>query len=88
VPAADGGERVLIVTDRRMGFREVANRSRTVDYPFTVIELHMNRDGEGEGKLSIATKITADSDRKTIVLEDYAAQPVLLQHVRRASISK
>jgi hypothetical protein len=88
VPGEDGGEKITLATDRPIGFWEAQARPRTLDYPFTVIELHMNRDGEGEGKLSIATKITADSDRKTIVLEDYAAQPVLLQHVRRASISK
>lgn len=79
----DGGERVVIATDRRIGFWEAANRPRSIDYPFTVIELHLNADGEGEGKLSLATKILADKDSKTIVLEDYANQPVLLQSVKR-----
>jgi hypothetical protein len=30
---------------------------RTIDYPFTVVELHMNSDGLGEGKMSMAAKI-------------------------------
>jgi hypothetical protein len=88
VPGEDGGEKITLATDRPIGFWEAQARPRTLDYPFTVIELHMNRDGEGEGKLSIATRITADSDNKTIVLEDYATQPVLLQHVRREKASK
>ena len=82
-PLPEGGERVVLATDRPIGFWEAANRPRTVDYPFTVIELRLNKDGEGEGKLSIATKITAEPETKTIVLEDYANQPVLLTSVKR-----
>jgi hypothetical protein len=87
VPAEDGGERIVIATDRYITFWEAANRPRSIDYPFTVIELHINRDGEGEGKMSLATKITADKKNNLIVLENYATQPVLLQSVRRQSKS-
>jgi len=82
-PMPDGGERVVLATDRRIGFWEAANQPRSIDYPFTIIELHVNNDGEGEGKMSLATKITADKDSKTVILEDYATQPVLLQSVKR-----
>src|SRR4051812_30896205 len=43
----DGGERVVLVTDRPVSFREAANQPRSIDYPFTVIELRLNADGEG-----------------------------------------
>ena len=82
-PLPDGGERVVLATDRPVGFWEAVNRPRSIDYPFTIIELHLNADGEGEGKLSLATKIVADKESKTIVLEDYANQPVLLTSVKR-----
>lgn len=84
-PGEDGGEHVVIATDRYISFWEARNRPRTIDYPFTVIELHLNRNGEGEGKMSLATKITADRTRETIVLEDYGTQPILLNNVRRQS---
>ncbi len=87
-PLPDGGERVVLVTDRRISLWEAANRPRSIDYPFTLIELHVNADGEGEGKLSIATKITADSENKIVVLEDYANQPVRLNAVKRERMSK
>lgn len=45
--------------------------------------MHINRDGTGERKMSIATKITTDSDKKTIVLENYGTQPVLLNQITR-----
>ena len=85
VPGEDGGEQIAIVTDRFITFWEAANRPRTVDYPFTVIELRINKDGEGEGKMSLFTKITADPRNKTIVLENYGTQPVLLKTVRRTT---
>ena len=50
-----------------------------------MIELHLSKAGEGEGKMSLATRITADRHGDRVVLENYAAQPVLLQNVRRAA---
>jgi hypothetical protein len=87
LPGEDGDERIVLATDRYIGFWEAVNRPRTIDYPFTVIELRLNRDGEGEGKLSLFTRITADKRNRTIVLEDYGTQPVLLQSVRRRTSS-
>lgn len=84
----EGGERVAIMTDRYITFWEAANRPRTIDYPFTVIELRLNKDGEGEGKLSLFTKIEGDKRNNTMVLENYGTQPVLLKSVRRAATSE
>src|SRR5262245_31450214 len=35
----DGGEQIIIATDRRIGFWEERNQPRTIDYPFTLIEI-------------------------------------------------
>ena len=86
-PLSEGGERVVLATDRYIGFWEAANRPRTIDYPFTIIELHLNRDGVGEGKMSLATKITVDKEHHQIELENYGTQPVLLKTVRREPAS-
>jgi hypothetical protein len=83
VAGEDGGERVVLVTDRRIGFWEAANRPRSIDYPFTVMELRLNRDGEGEGKVSVATKIIADAENGIVTLENYDIQPVLLNNIKR-----
>jgi len=82
-PQAEGGERVVLITDRRIGFWEAANQPRSIDYPFTFIELRLNRDGEGEGKMSIATKIIADKENNIVTLENYDTQPVMLNNVKR-----
>lgn len=43
----------------------------------------MKGDATGEGKMSIATKVTIDKKRGTMVLENYGTQPVRLNEVRR-----
>jgi hypothetical protein len=81
-PLPDGGRRIMMALDRYLTFWEARERPRTIDYPFTLIEMRMNRDGEGEGKLSIATKITFDKKKNVIELETYASEPVRLQNVK------
>lgn len=83
----DGGERILLITDRRLGaWNELWKPVGTdvvSDYEFSVIELHLNSKGEGEGKVSLIGKVAADSAAKVIALESYSGSPVVLKNVRR-----
>jgi hypothetical protein len=78
----DGGYRIVLGLDRYMSFAEVRNQPRTVDYPFTLIEIHLNKDGEGEGKLAYATKIMFDKKKNAVELENYSSEPVRLTTVK------
>jgi hypothetical protein len=80
-PSGDGGRTIILATDRYINAWEAANRPRTFDYPFTVIELKVDKDGRGEGWASVATKITQDEDG-TIELENFSSEPVMLNDVR------
>jgi hypothetical protein len=80
-PLPDGGRRIVLALDRYMSLWETANRPRTVDYPFTVIELRVNKAGQGEGKMSVATKIRFDRQQNMIELENYTSEPVRLKNV-------
>jgi hypothetical protein len=84
-PLEDGGRRVIIITDRPIGFAEAVRQPRTMDYPFTVIELRLDGKGEGEGRASIATRLTWNRRMNTIELENYDIQPVLLNRIRKVS---
>lgn len=79
----DGGEVITLATDRYISFWEARNRPRSIDYPFTLVEVRIGPDGKGEGKMSIATKITLDKTNNTLVLENYKSQPVMLTQVTR-----
>jgi hypothetical protein len=81
-PDPEGGHRIVVALDRYMSFWEIRNQPRTVDYPFTLIEIHMNKDGKGEGRMAYATKITFDKEKKTIELENYSTEPVRLNEIK------
>lgn len=88
---SDGTERVLLATDRRLGswtrggLWKAAEMADAPDYPFTLVELRVSRRGLGEGKMSLAAKVTVEPESKTVALENYAGTPVLLKDVRRQS---
>jgi hypothetical protein len=81
MPLPEGGRRILLAMDRYIGFAEARNQPRSIDYPFTLIEIRTNKDGKGEGKMSIATKINFDKKKKVIELENYASEPVRLNNI-------
>ena len=79
----DGGRQIVVATDRPVGFREARNQPRTMDYPFTVIEMRLNKEDKGEGKMLAGTKIYIDPKTKNLVLENYAQQPVRLNEIHK-----
>ncbi|MFI5178402.1 MAG: hypothetical protein ACHQO8_07565 [Vicinamibacterales bacterium] len=86
-PAADGGRHVTVLTDRPIGFWEAMMRPRSIDYPLTIIEMQIDRDGEGEGRMWIAARVTVNSMRDHIELEDYALEPVRLMSIRSSRLT-
>ena len=81
-PLPDGGKRIVLATDRYIGFVEARDSPRTIDYPFTLMELRVNKAGEGEGKMAVATKITFNKKTQTLELENYSSEPVRLQNLK------
>ena len=82
-PMEEGGRQIVVATDRPVGFREARNQPRTMDYPFTVIEMRLNKEDKGEGKMLAGTKIYIDPKTKNLVLENYAQQPVRLNEIHK-----
>jgi hypothetical protein len=82
-PNPDGGRTIILATDRYVSAWEAMNRPRTIDYPFTVIQLQLDKNDRGVGKASIATKVT-QADDGTIELENFSNEPVMLNEVHRA----
>jgi hypothetical protein len=83
----DGSERILLMTDRRLGgwndLWKPVGTDAVSSYEFSVIELHLNSKGEGEGKVSLMGKVAVDAAAKVIALENYGAAPAVLKNVRR-----
>ena len=77
---ADGGRQIVLATDRPIGFWETVHQPRTIQYPFTVIQMEIGNDGVGKGTLSYATKIVARDN--VVELENFATQPIMLTEIR------
>lgn len=86
LPAEGGGERVILMTDRRLGdsndLWKPVDAAGAANYGFSLIELRLNAKHEGEGKISLTGKVAVDNTAKTLALENYAALPVILRNVR------
>ena len=84
-PTTEHKERIVLVTDRRLDSHAtdwVPTSSAAADADFTVIEMRIDRQGAGEGKTSLATRIAIDTETKTLALEGYAAAPAWLRVTR------
>jgi hypothetical protein len=82
----NGGERIILATDRRLGTGGSAwkptGSGTPTDYEFTLIEIRTDAKGAAEGKASLLNKVVFDSEAKTIALDNYAAAPAILQNVK------
>jgi hypothetical protein len=83
IPLEDGGRRILLATDRRIGFLEARNRGGDSDYPFTVIELRLDRDDAGDGKMAMAAQIDLNRTSRALEIEYASSEPVRLNAVRK-----
>lgn len=81
----DGIRRIVLITDRPISMWEAVNRPRTIDYPFTLIELRLNDRDEGQGKLNLAARIDVSRTGRMVQLENYDSQPISLNEVRPAN---
>ena len=85
-PTKDGGRRILLATDRPMSFAEAAGRPRTVDYPFTVIEMLVPKEGKGQGTMSVAARLVPAG--RTTIVENFDTQPVRLNEIETRTLDK
>lgn len=73
----DGSRRIVIVTDKPVSFFAARNQTRTMDYPFTLIEMRFPAEGDkGEGKLLNMTSISTKDGK--LQLELYGQEPTRL----------
>jgi len=82
----DGQRRIFIVFERWTQFAEHRFGTRSLDYPFGVIELYIDpRTGKGEGTYIAAARIRFDddsrNDQQTVEIENFATYPARLTNV-------
>jgi hypothetical protein len=79
-----GPERVVLVTDRRLGANATSWPTPTVatDAEFTVVEMRLDGKGLGEAKSSLTSPVVVDAAANTLAIDKYTDAPVLLKVTR------
>lgn len=78
----DNRRRIILVTDRPVGFLEASARPRSLDYPFLVIELRVDDSGVGEGQIMFPAAVGFERANQ-INIEELLDRPIRLTKVRR-----
>lgn len=84
-PADGGRERIVLVTERRLGAHApewTPSPAVAPEAEFTLVEMRVDAKGVGEGKASLTTNVGLDAKAQTLVLDGYDAAPVLLKVTR------
>jgi hypothetical protein len=83
VTVGEEGERRITALSRRwIGVFEARRGTRSLDYPYTYVELFVDEKGKGDGGLIPAAKVRAVGD-KTIEVENFGIYPARLTNVKR-----
>jgi hypothetical protein len=76
------GRKINVLFERWLGFGELRRGARSVDYPFTYLEIYLDDRGRGDGSMIPAARIRAKRGQ-TIEIENFGIYPARLTNVRQ-----
>ncbi len=68
------GRRIVVIADRPIQFWEQWRGTRSLQYPFGMVVLDIDRNGHGEGRLIAAMRAKFDKEGK-VELESFGTEP-------------
>jgi hypothetical protein len=81
-PTANGGQHIVLATNRWVTFTELINGTRSRDYPIGIVILDVDKDGNGTGSFAPLNKVKFNK-AKELVIEHYGQKPFRLANVKR-----
>ena len=79
-PTANG-RKIMMITDRPMQIAERLSASRSREYPFSVIELNVGKDGRGTGTLAQLVQLRLSGE--FLGIENLATAPIRLNDLKK-----
>ena len=79
-PTANGGQHIVMVTDRPISFPELYNSTRSTEYKFGIVTIDVDKDGKGTGKFAPLCKVKFNKN-KQLEIENYGQKPFRLANV-------
>jgi len=81
-PTKDGGQHIVLATNRPISFPELYNGTRSRDYKFGIVVLNVNKDGKGTGSFAPLCKLKFNK-KNQLEIEHYGQKPFRLASVYR-----
>lgn len=75
------GERIILATDRPLGFAEVWRSTRTANYNVTLIQLDLDYQGIGTGSIMLGAQFDWDDEQNQMIIEHFSSEPIRLTSV-------
>ncbi len=85
-PTPDGGRHIVLATGRRAPLSGTTGNMRSRRNQFILVDLLVDKNGKGEGKVVSGAKLSWDATDKRIEIENYSAQPSALASVQAHSL--
>ena len=83
-PRSDGGADIVMVVERPLWLWWDPTAKWAADQHFTVVQLRINKDGTGEGRIATGEGFKRDKDSGLVISD--TTKPALLVDVRRESV--
>ena len=80
-PNKDGGQHIVLATNRPISFAELYNGTRSRDYKFGLVMLNVDKDGNGTGSFAPLCKIKFNK-KNELEIEHYGQKPFRLANVQ------
>ena len=80
----DGGADIVMVVERPLWLWWDPTAKWAADQQFTVVQMRVNKDGTGEGRIATGDGFTRDKDSGLVISD--TTKPALLTDVRRESV--
>jgi len=81
-PRPDGGQHIVLATNRPIAFGELYNGTRSRDYPIGILVLNVDGNGKGSGTFAPLCKVKFNK-KKELVVEHYGQKPFRVVNVTR-----
>jgi hypothetical protein len=85
----EGKRRIVLATDRPMGFLELSRGARTIEHNVSLVVLDIDPEtGEGEGLATGGAELSIDKKTGRLVIEFVGTQPTQLKQVKTVAPKK
>ncbi len=79
-PTKDGGQHIVLATDRPISFGELYNVTRSTQYKIGIVVLDVDKDGKGKGTFAPLCKVKFNKQGQ-LEIENFGQKPFRLANV-------